>query len=383
MARFTKVSAPPIHEQIAAHLRGWAASGRLGDDLRLPPEPELAQELGVSRGTLRKALDTLERQEIISRRKGRGTFVRDEEAARPKHEIFCCMRSIAMRERTSLVMTRVKGFVLQAARRGAAVHFIDAPAQFRPLGVADHAPVGVVFFSERERTRRFVEVDAFARERGWPTFVMCDGIPGQSGACGRREAGFEALARRMAELGHRRIALLNAEIRRGGYLLENIRSNRVGWVKGLVAAGLQPADEDYQETGMQFGPDLARTSAALDRLLALRPRPTALLCTNDELALAVMGMLAARGVCVPEDMSVAGFDGLPEGETSRPSLTTADQRLAAQGASAVDYVVDLLEGKESRPPVAAVRLVERQSTAPPGGWPAADRAAKDLVASGT
>ena len=97
-------------------------------------------------------------------------------------------------------------------------------------------------------------------------------------------------------------------------------------------------------------------------------RPTALLAMSDLVALKAMGWLAAQGVRVPEDVSVVGFDGTPEAETSRPPLTTVAQpyRLLAERAVAAILDDQVPVGGEVLP----VSLVVRGSTGP---VPPADR----------
>ena len=101
--------------------------------------------------------------------------------------------------------------------------------------------------------------------------------------------------------------------------------------------------------------------------LADRSGVTAVLCGNDELAIGVVRGLFDRGLRVPEDVSVVGFDDQPFAEFMRPALTTVRQRFPDLGRTAVGL---LLAQREGRPEgmatsMAGTELVVRESTAPP------------------
>jgi DNA-binding LacI/PurR family transcriptional regulator len=106
-------------------------------------------------------------------------------------------------------------------------------------------------------------------------------------------------------------------------------------------------------------------------LLAARDRPTAVFACSDRLASGVYEAAAERGLAVPGDLSVVGFDDLPEARWLTPQLTTVRQPVREMAAEAVRLVMRLTRGE----PIHGDRvelsttLVLRDSTAPP---PAAD-----------
>lgn len=101
--------------------------------------------------------------------------------------------------------------------------------------------------------------------------------------------------------------------------------------------------------------------------LAARDDVTAVFCGNDEQAIGLMRALADRGVRVPDDVSVVGFDDQPLVSLWRPSLTTVDQDFEDLGARAFDLLQRLVGGETDLPAsVATPQLVVRESTAPPG-----------------
>ena len=99
-------------------------------------------------------------------------------------------------------------------------------------------------------------------------------------------------------------------------------------------------------------------------ILALDRPPTAILCNNDRRAMLVLDVLRARGVRVPRDVSVVGFDNLKASAKSRPPLTTVDGRPREVGEAAVKYVLGRVAGRKVKRPEVSPRLVVRESAGP-------------------
>jgi LacI family transcriptional regulator len=95
--------------------------------------------------------------------------------------------------------------------------------------------------------------------------------------------------------------------------------------------------------------------------------PTAIFAFNDNMAVGVLRAARARGIRVPEDLSVVGFDDSEQAAIVTPALTTVRQPLAEMGRMAVSLLLRLLENQrvEGLNVELATRLVVRDSTAPP------------------
>ncbi len=190
-----------------------------------------------------------------------------------------------------------------------------------------------------------VAVDPHAGPTGMPT-VDSDNL-----------AGAVLAARHLLDLGHRRIAFLG-----GRPDLESARLREQGFRDAMADAGV-PVDESLVGRG-----DYRRgTARAPARVLLDRPDPpTALFAANDLSALAVLDVARELGLAVPHDLSVIGFDNVPESALSDPPLSTVEQPLREMGAAALRLLVDLLAGNDTithlRLPTS---LVARASTAPP------------------
>jgi LacI family transcriptional regulator, repressor for deo operon, udp, cdd, tsx, nupC, and nupG len=109
---------------------------------------------------------------------------------------------------------------------------------------------------------------------------------------------------------------------------------------------------------------------ATEAFLRLSPRPTAIFCYNDMIALGVLKRLKQAGLELPGDCSLAGFDDVFVAEYADPPLTTIAQPKYQLGRDAAELVLDLVRGdRPKRPRMRAIRgsLVVRSSTAPPKG----------------
>ncbi len=102
-----------------------------------------------------------------------------------------------------------------------------------------------------------------------------------------------------------------------------------------------------------------------EKILKQKPRPTAVIACNDAIALQIIEQLQARGVHVPGDISVAGFDDIHTGRQSRPALTTVQVPTNEMGAMAYDLLLRKLEnaGAPPRRVLLETRLIERESVA--------------------
>ncbi|WP_433547625.1 LacI family DNA-binding transcriptional regulator [Streptomyces sp. CA-294286] len=138
-------------------------------------------------------------------------------------------------------------------------------------------------------------------------------------------AGARRLTEHLLALGHRRIGYVAGPAER-----TTTRHRLEGHRAALAAAGV--ADDPARTLHGAF--DRASGIAAATRLLDAEPGPTAVVAANDTIALGVCTAARARGLRVPEDLSVAGFDDLPSATDTVPALTTVRLPLIEAGARA-------------------------------------------------
>jgi DNA-binding LacI/PurR family transcriptional regulator len=214
---------------------------------------------------------------------------------------------------------------------------------------------------------------SLARERKLPfVSIDLDAGPGTSSILVEDRRGGYAAARHLLELGHRRFGLLALEtgcVARFGWVeagrlrgcdLRFARDRVAGYADALAERGI--ALEDLAVMEAPNDRDAAVPYAA--ELLAARPETTAILAMSDVLAFAAIDAARSRGLRVPEDLSVVGFDDVPEAATSSPPLTTVSQPAVEKGRLAARLI---LEPGPPRAEVLPVKLVVRGSTAPRAG----------------
>ncbi len=155
-------------------------------------------------------------------------------------------------------------------------------------------------------------------------------------------------------LGHRRIGCIG-----GRPDLVSADRRLKGYLDALTQAEI-PSDPALIEAG-DFSIETGRLCA--HSLLALPKPPTAIFATNDQSAMGVMEAAREAGLRIPEDLSVVGFDNIPEAAYINPSLTTIDQFIDCMGSVATEMLIDLIQGKalDSEQHKIATQLVVRDS----------------------
>jgi LacI family transcriptional regulator len=198
------------------------------------------------------------------------------------------------------------------------------------------------------------------QDYGYP-FVVADprqpldeGIPAVSAS---HSAGARAATDHLVRLGHRRIGLIT------GFRGWTATEERLeGYKAALAAAGLPFLPELVVEG--QFNAESGY--AAGRELLELPDRPTAIFASNDNMAAGALRAALGRGLRVPDELSVVGFDDTELARILAPRLTTVRQPLAELGRTAVSLLNRLIEGQriEALRVELSTRLIVRESTGP-------------------
>ncbi|MFD1721649.1 substrate-binding domain-containing protein [Amnibacterium endophyticum] len=189
-------------------------------------------------------------------------------------------------------------------------------------------------------------------DRDVPFVMAGGGDDGFAGVALDQRAGAVAATRHLTDLGHRRVALLA-----GPAHWADAADREDGWRAALAEAGVEP--------GPLVRGDWSAASGAAAAEALRDAGATAVFCANDQMALGLLHALHRSGLRVPEDVSVVGFDDIPEAAFFTPALTTVGQDFAALGRALLGEVERLVAGGETPPALAAPRLVVRDSTAPP------------------
>jgi LacI family transcriptional regulator len=199
------------------------------------------------------------------------------------------------------------------------------------------------------------------QRQGFP-FVVVDPreAPPDGIACvaAMHAAGAKLATEHLLELGHRRIGAIAGAP--GWYATEE---RIIGYRAALAGAGilLDPDLVTYSDWRTPWG----RQSA--EQLLSLPDPPTAIFGFNDNVAIGALHAAHKRGLSVPEDLSVVGFDDTAPATIVLPQLTSIRQPLAEMGRMGASLLVRLIEGQrvDALRVELSTKLVVRESTAPP------------------
>ncbi len=333
-----------------------------GEENRRITLAEVAQQAGVSLSTVSKVLNG--RQDVSSATRVKverlletHSYRRTTRVAREaplielvfheldsvwSMELIRGVENLAKAHQASVVLTE------SGTRHAPAPDWIEGVLQRRPIGVV------LVFSSLPDAVKR--QLDA----RSIP-FVIVDPAgdpePDVPSVGSANWSGGVAATRHLIDLGHRRIGIITGP---DDMLCSLARLD--GYRSALNMAGLA-----HDPSLVRFGDfHVEGGYARAMELLQLPDRPTAVFAGSDLQALGVMEAARVRGLRVPEDLSVVGYDDVMIARWSSPPLTTIHQPLREMGEEAVQMLLRLRAGEPSVTRMElATSLVVRKSTAPP------------------
>ncbi|MCX7799095.1 MAG: GntR family transcriptional regulator [Fimbriimonadales bacterium] len=329
----------------------------------LPPERELAAEMGVSRTVVQNALRRMEAECLLEREPRCRPRVAMTAGVSPQAgemrgndyvaaclwptEGHCPVTLVAEGVRHILSATRHR--LVMVSRR------IEAPTApelvlmegrfLQQVAEDPHARGVLVWYLGGEVNRPYLEA---IRHRGIP-IVFVDRLP---------PCGFEAdivstdhfgAARRattaLIDLGHRRIACVASNER-----VSSIRERVEGYRRALEMASI-PFREELLETADSLPGETTEQAyeRIVRRLLTLPNRPTAMLALNDELALQLIAAMRRLGVKVPQQCTVAGFDGVVRQVTGSRELAGCVQDWIGIGERAAELLLDRIRTGRQKP----------------------------------
>jgi Transcriptional regulators len=251
------------------------------------------------------------------------------------------------RELSLTMLPPIKGRVLEAARRA----FVDG---LMTIGVGpDHEVVDLL----NKRHIPFVTIDGAETEA-----TVNVGIDDELAAYG--------LMRHILGLGHRDIAILELmpdTIKLPAERFSLVRDRRIaGFSRALAEVGLSLGSEGIRIVPAESSVEGGERAAAPLLVGGATRRPSAVVAMSDAVALGVYEACRAAGLSIPGDISVAGFDDIPDAARASPPLTTVRQPSREKGAAAASQVALLLEGRAAQHCCLPTELVLRGSTSSPG-----------------
>lgn len=344
---------------LAERLRARVGSGEYAAGRPIPSERELAASEGLSRTTVRRAIELLIDAGALHRVPGSGTYVGPApaaDAAPGQATIGMIVPSLANPYFGELVTAieraaRRSGYQLLLGQADQAGH---SAGPYLERYAANPGVRGVIAVSESRQPAAIYQ--RFA-EAGKPlAFVVrhAEAVSADSVSTDH-VGGARALTAHLIGLGHRRIAFI------GGGEMRAMRHYQ-GYLDALRAAAI-PADPALQVEVADVSAEQAGAEGV--RTLLERGAPfTAIFAQIDLVAVGVRRALRAARLRVPQDVALVGFDNIPSAAHLDPPLTTVDHSVAEIGRLAVLLLEDRISGRYDGPPRRVIiqpRLVIRES----------------------
>jgi len=303
---------------------------------KLPGERILAKEFGYSYMTIRKAVENLVTEGVLYKLPMKGTFVADRKTAKKKTNIigyfldssilagltspyysliFNALEKHATKHGYSLIyfsdigdsssykhMNNIDGAIISCFPR--IEHIVDE--------IHQHIPVVAIDNSSSDKTIPSIIIDNFNAVR--------------------------AAVNYLCSIGHKRIGFM------AGLENSDVGKNRyAGYRSGLSNHGIKMNEK------LVFRGDYSFESGAkgADYFLSLKTPPTAIMCANDAMAIAAIRQTVQRGLNVPDDISVIGFDDIAVATQINPPLTTLAAPIEKITELACNMLISLINGEKS------------------------------------
>lgn len=334
----------PKYKQLMRELLSRIESGQLKPDERAPSEHEIAARFGMSRQTVRQALGELEKEGLLYRVQGKGTFISRQPANRQGQR----------GSMIGMITTHISDYIFPHIVRGAEARLREGGYSLM-LSSTDNdkgkerenleqmllQPVSGLIIEPTKSAQGNPNLPLFLSldVHNIPYIMINERYPELHCPCLKTddEAGGFVAAEHLMELGHRRIA--------GFFKTDDLQgANRL---KGFIRA--------VHEHRLPFGPGTVTHYTSEEKqttpfqaamaLLQAEERPTAFVAYNDELAVVLLEAARQRGLSVPGDLSIISFDDSALATATEVKLTTLSHPKLQMGIDAAELLMGIIDGR--------------------------------------
>ena len=354
---------------------------RVADDLRsklgtpgfeigsfLPGEHEIAYQYHLSRGTIRRALSILETEGLLSRQPGRGTLILQplthDQGARPKVAIVWTMvRSMGMEMFSALeeYLSAANCDILFSSSKHdhqketeILTGLLNSDVDSIVLYSTGHPDCHPLIKQLQNQGKPVILLDRFVQDQ----------IDSLSWVTSENEQGAYEITRHLIELGHKRIGMIIQTPEHQYQRISTLVEREKGYLKAINEARLENL---FMK--LSYVPDEASDACSQELIdFIVSRQPTAIFFHNDVSAYRMYAILKQNGIRVPQDISIAGFDGLDLFDDLLPfDLTTIVQDFASLGQEVGKLTLSLMHNPNhpSRQIRLPVKLRVGNTTAPP------------------
>lgn len=339
---------PPKYIQLKQEIMTWFQTGQLKAGDQMPTEFEIADRFQMSRQTVRQTFGELEREGLLYRVQGKGTFV-SEPSQRPH-----APQSI---QTVGIITTYISDYIFphivrgaEAALRSRGYRLLlsstdnDKERELESLQMMMSEPLsGLIIEPTRSaegnpNLSHYLSLDY----RGIPYLMINERYAEMNCPYLKLddEAGGYMAAEHLIRLGHRRIA--------GFFKMDDLQG--VGRLKGFIRAHHEHQVPLLPECVIHYKTEEKQTkpfdAAAAMLEGAPEDRPTAFVCYNDELAVGLLEAIRQAGLSVPQDVSVVGFDDSTLATATEIKLTTLSHPKQEMGTDAAEWLMAMIEKRD-------------------------------------
>ncbi len=338
----------PRHQQVYERLLGLIRAGHWKSGEKVPPELELAAELGVAKLTVHRAVQALATEGWVTRTVGRGTFVAPKPPPAGLRRVVLAFGASA----ANILGSDYYGGLYQGITEafGSSVELVLCPNAFSDASLPQAD--GILIIAPRESAAASLEKLACTKRPAvvmgahWPGLPLAAVDSDNTGAARRVVA-------HLADLGHEKIALVFAEPETA-----NTRDRVAGFQAEAAVHGIETSEHSVQEFWRLSGEEKERL------LESVKQGATAVFAAGYFIALDVLNALREAHYRVPEEISVVGFDDPVSARLVYPPLTTLRQPLREMGRRAAERLAALATSQDDgKLELLPVELVLRSSTA--------------------
>ncbi len=370
------MSKKPLYKEIYDKIVYQIESGEILPDSKLPTEIELAEQHNVSRITATRVYKELADDSYIYKVKGHGSFVKSAKKSNPKSSGGFDFISVILHD-NDYSADLLKGIEVVAEKNGYLVTFhnsLNSKVNESKIinDVISKGSKGIILYpvdtSLNMRTYSTLKINKYplvSIDRsiiGLDTpHVSIDNI-----------AAFDDITSHLIELGHKKITFVGTNVnsissemdRYRGFCQAHINHDLPLCTNHLICNDdFNSIPEDYH-----IDDDIQLNSAhyffdILEKMDVIE-RPTAIACVNDELAQVLIKVANSRGINIPEDYAITGFDNLPFAAHLNPPLTTVDQHNKELGQLAASHLFKYINNPNTKPETKLIfaTLIERKSS---------------------
>lgn len=384
------MGAAPAYIRIAERIKAeWFSCDAPQQGGRLPTQEALAERFGVSRSTIVRSLSRLVAEGYLRSQQGSGVYA-----------VETLPRSASTRY-IGLIVPRLHAPVIVAACRGVerrarqcGYHVLLASSEYslvRERELVEQqiqaGAKGIVLYPVTRRVEELAEDYLTRWSRDVPVVAMdiaCEEWPCSRVLFDNYRLGYE-MTQQLLRHGHRHIAFMHTAPER---LHTSIHDRQRGWRAAMEEMGqpIPPAYEGWPVAVHDFSPapDASAYEAIAESLRHLRPRPDAVIAWNDDAAAHLIQALVNRGIRVPKEVRVTGFDC--EAHVTRlfrPLFPTSRPDFVRLGELAVEALQEALTGRQAIPrlyyyPVPVLWRESRRSAS--NGHPEPEEAPSEMLA---